>query len=119
MNTTCVKGRKFWFVLNTNRKEVPVHKHWALDDALTEARRLSSKHPRDEFVVLGAEAIVFQPSKIYVLHLETSAQMAIRFADPQDYSDEDFPIQESEPEPEAPYDPPDYYTGELGDLEER
>ena len=115
MNTTCVSGRKFWLVLNIKRKEAPVRKHWTLDEALTEAQRLSYMQPQDEFVVLGAEAVVFQPSKVYVLQLETPEQMSIRLTTPQRSLDEDLPTQEAyDPPMEPPHDPPDY-----GELEER
>ena len=110
MNTTCISGRKFWLVLNTKRKEAPVRKHWTFDAALTEAQRLASMQPQDEFVILGAETVVFMPSKVYVLQLETSEQMSVRLTTPQKSLDEEPLI--SEPED-------NYYPQDDGELEER
>ena len=108
MNTTCVHVRKFWLVLNTKRKEAPQQKHWTLDAAITEAKRLSSMQPQDEFVVLGAEYVIFQPSKVYVIRLETAEQTFIRLSTPPKSLDEDLPTQVAyEPPMEPPYDPPD------------
>ena len=70
-----------------------------------EAQRLSAMQPQDEFVVLNAEAVIFQPSKVYVLQLETPEQMSIRLTTPQESLGEDLPDQEWDPN--TMLDPPD------------